>query len=121
MEDQTAADYGPTSPTRLAMDRMANKWTMLIVWALKTGPKRFTALRDAVPGVTSQVLTRSLRELERDGILTRHYYAQVPPRVEYELTDIGRSMCRPVNAVRAWAEQYAGAIEAARKAHDESI
>jgi DNA-binding HxlR family transcriptional regulator len=103
------------------MDRLAHKWTLLIVWALKRGPMRFTALRDAVPGVTSQVLTRSLRDLQRDGIVARRYFPEVPPRVEYALTDLGFTMCAPVTAVRAWAEKYADAIQTARADHDESI
>jgi len=116
--EETAADYGPGSPTRLALDRLAHKWTLLIVWALKAGPMRFTELRAAVPGVTAQVLTRSLRDLQRDGIVARRYFPEVPPRVEYALTDLGLTMCGPVNAVRAWAEKYADAIQAARAAHD---
>jgi DNA-binding HxlR family transcriptional regulator len=100
------------------MDRLAHKWTVLIVWALKPGPLRFTALKAAVPGITAQVLTRSLRDLERDGIVTRHHFPEVPPRVEYALTDLGHTMCGPVNAVRAWAETHAGELESARSAHD---
>jgi DNA-binding HxlR family transcriptional regulator len=102
----------------MAMDRLAHKWTMLIVWALKREPMRFTALRVAVPGVTSQVLTRSLRELQRDGLVDRRYFPEVPPRVEYALTDLGHSMCAPVTAVRAWAEKYGDTIRAARTAYD---
>jgi DNA-binding HxlR family transcriptional regulator len=102
------------------MDRLAHKWTLLIVWALKAGPMRFTALRTAVPGITSQVLTRSLRDLERDGIVARRYFREIPPRVEYALTDLGFSTCVPVNAVRAWAEKYADAIQAARATYDDS-
>jgi DNA-binding HxlR family transcriptional regulator len=118
--EETAADYAPGSRTRLAMDRLAHKWTLLIVWALKPGPLRFTALLAAVPGVTPQVLTRSLRDLEGDGIVSRRYFPEVPPRVEYALTDLGHTMCAPVTAVRAWAEKYADAIEAARATHDAS-
>lgn len=118
MAEESAADYGPGSPTRLALDRLAHKWTLLIVWALKAGPMRFTELRAAVPGVTAQVLTRSLRDLQRDGIVARRYFPEVPPRVEYTLTDLGLTMCVPVNAVRAWAEKYADAIQAARANHD---
>ena len=117
---ETAEDFGPGSPTRYAMDRLAHKWTVLIVWALKPGSLRFTALKAAVPGITSQVLTRSLRELQRDGIVTREHFPEVPPRVEYALTDLGHTMCGPVNAVRAWAETYAGALQAARAARDEA-
>ena len=118
--DETAADYGPGSPTRIAMDRLAHKWTVLIVWALKAGPMRFTSLRDAVPGITSQVLTRALRDLERDGIVLRRYFPEVPPRVEYALTDLGHTMCVPVNAVRTWAEKHADALASARAAYKEA-
>jgi DNA-binding HxlR family transcriptional regulator len=116
--EETAADYGPGSPTRLAIDRLAHKWTMLIVLALKAGPMRFTALRAAVPGITSQVLTRSLRGLERDGLVVRRYFPEVPPRVEYALTELGFTTCEPVTAVRTWAEKYADAIMEARNQYD---
>jgi DNA-binding HxlR family transcriptional regulator len=79
---------------------------------------RFTALRDAVPGVTSQVLTRSLRDLQRDGLVDRRYFPEVPPRVEYALTDLGFSMCAPVTAVRTWAEKHGDTIRSARAAYD---
>jgi DNA-binding HxlR family transcriptional regulator len=115
---ENAADYGVGSATRLGMDRLAHKWTPLIVFALKHGPLRFTELRRAVPEVTPQVLTRSLRDLERDGILVRRYFQEVPPRVEYGLTDLGLTMCEPVNAIRAWAEKYGDAILLARQRYD---
>lgn len=118
--EETAEDYAPGSPTRYAMERLAHKWTLLIVWALKAGPLRFTALKAAVPGVTPQVLTRSLRDLQRHGIVTRQHFLEVPPRVEYALTDLGETMCAPVTAVRVWAETYAADMEAARAAHEQS-
>ncbi len=62
------------------------------------------------------MLTRSLRDLERDGIVARSYFQEVPPRVEFELTDLGHTMCAPVNTVRAWAEEHAEAIQTARRA-----
>jgi DNA-binding HxlR family transcriptional regulator len=65
----------------------------------------FTELRKAVPGVTAQVLTRSLRALERDGIVVRRYFPEVPPCVEYGLTDLSFTLCEPVGAIRAWAEK----------------
>jgi len=103
----------------MALERLAHKWTVLIVWELRPGPLRFTELRAAAAGITSQVLTRSLRDLERDGIVIRRYYPEVPPRVEYELTELGHSMCTPVTAVRAWAEQYGPQILAARRHNEE--
>ena len=121
MPRESAADYGPGSAVRVALDRLAHKWTVLIVWALRPGPLRFTQLRDMTPGITSQVLTRSLRDLERDGIVVRRYFPEVPPRVEYELTALGHSMCAPVTAVRAWAEEHAQAIQQARDTHRASL
>lgn len=118
MSQETAADYGVGSPTRLGLECLAHKWTPLIVFALKGGPLRFTELRKAVPGVTGQVLTRSLRALERDGIVVRRYFPQVPPCVEYGLTDLGVTLCEPVGAIRAWAEKYGEAILTARQRYE---
>ncbi|HEX3201343.1 MAG TPA: helix-turn-helix domain-containing protein [Actinomycetes bacterium] len=118
MSQETAADYGVGSPTRLGLECLAHKWTPLIVFALKGGPLRFTELGKAVPGVTGQVLTRSLRALERDGIVVRRYFPQVPPCVEYGLTDLGVTLCEPVGAIRAWAEKYGEAILTARQRYE---
>lgn len=105
MSQETTADYAAGSPTRLGLECLTHKWTPLIVFALKQGPLRFTELRKAVPGVTAQVLTRSLRALERDGIVVRRYFPEVPPCVEYGLTDLGVTLCEPVGAIQAWAEK----------------
>jgi DNA-binding HxlR family transcriptional regulator len=118
VSQETAADYGAGSPTRLGLECLTHKWTPLIVFALKQGPLRFTELRKAVPGVTAQVLTRSLRALERDGIVVRRYFPQVPPCVEYGLTDLGVTLCEPVGAIRAWAEKYGEAILTARQRYE---
>src|SRR3954470_24747912 len=82
MTEDQLGDYAIGSPSRLALDVLAHKWTLLIVLALTGGPLRFTRLRSLVPGMTSQVLTDSLRELERDGIVLRHERAAAPPHVE---------------------------------------
>jgi DNA-binding HxlR family transcriptional regulator len=100
------------------MGVLAHKWTPLIVFALKQGPLGFTELRKSVPGVTSQVLTRSLRGLERDGIVARAYFPEVPPRVEYGLTDLGFTLCGPVSAIQIWAEKYGPAVIAARQRYE---
>ena len=108
MSEDQLADYAVGSPTRLALNVLAHKWTLLIVLALKRGPLRFTRLRSQVPGVTSQVLRDSLRELERDGIVVRQEFVAVPPHVEYSLTELGAtptpscpSRSPPPNAPRA--------------------
>lgn len=104
----------PKCPSRTVLKRIGERWTPMIVEALSEGPLRFTALRERIGGVTPKVLTQSLRSLEQDGLLTRTVFAQVPPRVEYELTDLGRSLLVPMRANRAWAEAHVDEILAAR-------
>jgi DNA-binding HxlR family transcriptional regulator len=118
MTDDRLGDYEVGSPTRLALNVLAHKWTLLIVLALKPGPLRFTRLRALVPGVTSQVLRDSLRELERDGIVNRQEFVAAPPHVEYSLTALGQSLCEPARAIRAWAEKNSSAVIAARQRFD---
>src|SRR3954469_22724970 len=118
MSEDLLADYAVGSPTRLALNVLAHKWTLLIVLALKGGPLRFTRLRSLVPGVTSQVLAASLRELERDGIVVRREHSAAPPHVEYSLTELGASLCQPARAIRAWAEKNGHAVIAARRRYD---
>src|SRR3954454_10043007 len=98
MTPETRADYDLESATRMALDCLAHKWTVLIILELKQGPLRFTQLRKAVPGVSPQVLTQSLRELHRNGMLQRRYFPEVPRAVEYDFPDLGFSLCEPVNA-----------------------
>ena len=119
MTEDRFGDYEVGSPTRLALNVLAHKWTLLIVLVLRGGPQRFTRLRSLVPGVTSQVLRDSLRELERDGIVVRQEFAAVPPHVEYSLTELGASLCEPARAIRAWAERHGPAVIAARQRYDD--
>src|SRR4051795_11332064 len=114
MTEDRLADYAVGSPARMALNVLAHKWTLLIVLALRGGPLRFTRLRALVPGVTSQVLRDSLRDLERDGIVDRQQFPAVPPHVEYGLTALGQSLCEPARAIRAWAERHGPAVIAAR-------
>lgn len=97
--------YDPGCPGRLALDRIGDRWTVLIVGILEGGTHRFSELRDAVGGITPKVLTQTLRAMERDGLVDRKIYAEVPPRVEYSLTDLGRSLVVPIEAIRTWAMQ----------------
>jgi DNA-binding HxlR family transcriptional regulator len=118
MTDEQLADFEVGSPTRLALNVLAHKWTLLIVLALKRGPLRFTRLRSLVPGVTSQVLADSLRELERDGVVVRQEFVATPPHVEYSLTELGATLCEPARAIRAWAEANGPAVLSARRHYD---
>jgi DNA-binding HxlR family transcriptional regulator len=107
--------------SRVVLDRIGDRWTVLVVVALCDGALRFSQLRSKIEGVTPKVLTQTLRALERDGLLTRTVFAEVPPRVEYELTELGRDLLAPIDAVRIWAEQHASRIVANRERHDEGI
>jgi DNA-binding HxlR family transcriptional regulator len=110
--------YDPSCPSRTVLDRIGDKWSTLVVLVLLDGPQRFSHLRAEVGGVAPKVLTETLRRLERDGILTRTAYPEIPPRVEYELTPLGRSLEDPIRAITSWAEQNMPRIVRARDAYD---
>lgn len=99
--------------------RVADKWTMLILEALaQGGTLRFTRVADAVPGISQKMLTQTLRQMERDGVLTRTVYPVVPPRVEYTLTPLGQGLGAAFCGVWLWAEANLDTIEAARRDFD---
>jgi DNA-binding HxlR family transcriptional regulator len=109
--------YSRDCPSRVVLDRIGDRWTALIVGLLEDGPRRFGELRDAM-GITAKVLTETLRTLERDGILTRTTYSEMPPRVEYQLTPLGLTLREPLAAIRDWAEAHVEEILAARDRAD---
>ncbi len=98
--------------------RVGDKWSVLIVALLGDGPKRFNEIKRLVGGISQRMLTLTLRGLERDGLVTRTVFPTVPPRVDYELTELGRSLWRPVEALGAWARANQAQIEAARRRFD---
>lgn len=104
--------------SRVVLDRIGDRWTVLVVVALADGRLRFSELRTRIEGITPKVMTQTLRALERDGLITREVFAEVPPRVEYELTELGRDLLAPIDAVRIWAEQHANRIVENRDAYD---
>jgi DNA-binding HxlR family transcriptional regulator len=108
--------YNEHCPTRVVLDRIADKWTVLIVGALDDKTKRFGELRREIGGVSQKMLTQTLRGLERDGIVVRSVYASVPPKVEYSLTDLGRTLVHILEGIRAWSESN---IESVLKARDD--
>jgi DNA-binding HxlR family transcriptional regulator len=110
--------FNKLCPTRQVLDLIADKWTVLIIRQLAGGTMRFAQLRRTVGGISQKVLTNTLRELERNGILTRKVYASVPPRVEYTLTDLGRSLDDLVEGVCRWAETNIERVQAARARHE---
>jgi DNA-binding HxlR family transcriptional regulator len=100
------------------LDVIANKWTNLVVCALRDGPMRFGHLRRHLEGITQKMLTQTLRALERDGLVTRTLYPTIPPRVDYELTDLGREAAGLFDGLIVWAEQHVAEITAARHRYE---
>ncbi|MFL5072217.1 MAG: winged helix-turn-helix transcriptional regulator [Xanthobacteraceae bacterium] len=98
--------------------RVGDKWTVLVVSLLGDGPKRFNEIRRGLGSISQRMLTLTLRGLERDGLVTRTVYPTIPPRVDYELTELGHSLLRPVSGLGLWARQNRSAIEAARRRFD---
>jgi DNA-binding HxlR family transcriptional regulator len=98
--------------------RVGDKWTVLVVATLGHGPMRFNELRRALGSISQRMLTLTLRALERDGLVTRTVFPTIPPRVDYELTRLGRSLLEPVNALASWAIKNRAGIQDARRRFD---
>ncbi|MET9491345.1 MULTISPECIES: winged helix-turn-helix transcriptional regulator [unclassified Nocardia] len=107
--------YSPKCPTRQVLDHIAGKWTILVVDALlQQDTMRYTELSRRIGGVSQKMLTQTLRSLEGDGFLTRTMHPTIPPRVEYQLTPLGRSLAEPISALRQWTETHINEVERAR-------
>src|SRR5271157_5982459 len=98
--------------------RVGDKWSVLVVTRLGGGPLRFNELRRAIGGISQRMLTLTLRGLERDGLVTRTAFPTVPPRVDYQLTRLGRSLLEPVSRLGTWAREHRTAIQDARRRYD---
>ena len=98
--------------------RVGDKWSVLIISSLGDGPRRFNEIKRMVGGISQRMLTLTLRGLERDGLVTRTVFPTIPPRVDYELTDLGRSLWKPVEALGTWAREHLPEIEAAKARFD---
>jgi len=120
---------GPTPPPHSLDDhdcrgvasvlaRVGDKWSVFVIMMLGDGPKRFNELKRMVGGISQRMLTLTLRGLERDGLVTRTVFPTIPPRVDYELTDLGRGLSQPVKALGEWAASHQDQIEAARSRFD---
>jgi len=103
---------------REVLDRIGDKWSLLVIATLRARRLRFTELRQHIPGISQRMLTLTLRQLERDGLIERTAYAEVPPRVEYELTRLGGTLVDWAIALGDWANENRGTIEASRAAYD---
>jgi DNA-binding HxlR family transcriptional regulator len=103
------------------LQRVGDKWTVLVVGKLGNGAMRFNELRTSVGGISQKMLTTTLRGLERDGFVTRTVFPTIPPRVDYELTDLGRELLEPVNALGEWARINTERVKAARARFDGNL
>ena len=106
-------------PVRNVLDHISTKWTPLILLTLQAGPLRFSQLHKQVPDISKRMLTQSLRDLERDGLLSRKVFPTKPPSVEYELTALGASVMVPMGALVSWAEKNFEKIKLSRQTFDQ--
>ena len=104
---------------REVLNRVGDKWSVQIVSLLGDGPMRFSDLRRSIEGISQRMLTLTLRGLERDGIVTRTVFPEIPPRVEYELTKLGNTLLEPIQGLAEWAEKHRTSIQDARVKFDQ--
>jgi DNA-binding HxlR family transcriptional regulator len=110
--------YQAGCPTRRILDRIGDRWTVLIVSVLGDGDARFSELRRRIEGVSQKMLTQTLRGLERDGLVRRTVYPEVPVRVEYALTEAGRTLLEPLRALQEWSIEHLSDVSASQHAYD---
>lgn len=103
---------------REVLNRVGDKWSVLVIGLLGDGPKRFSELRRMIEGISQRMLTLTLKGLERDGLITRTVYPTIPPRVEYQLTNLGRTLLEPIVGLAKWAGKNREKIQAAREQYD---
>jgi DNA-binding HxlR family transcriptional regulator len=109
---------GKCLAVREVLNRVGDKWSVQVVALLGDGKKRFSELRRGIDGISQRMLTLTLKGLERDGLITRTAYPTIPPRVEYELTKLGRSLLNPIKELGDWAGQNRERIQIARNRYD---
>ncbi|MEU4394728.1 helix-turn-helix domain-containing protein [Kribbella sp. NPDC023855] len=106
-------------PIAPVVDLVFGRWTAHVLWVLTyEGRMRFTELQQQLPAVSPKVLTQRLRQLERDGLIERTYYSEMPPRVEYETTELGRTLSPVFQALNAWSDRHLGEVDEARLRYD---
>jgi DNA-binding HxlR family transcriptional regulator len=111
--------YGDCRGVASILARVGDKWSVFVIMMLGDGPKRFNEIKRLIGGISQRMLTLTLRGLERDGLVTRTVFPTIPPRVDYELTDLGRGLTKPVMTLGQWAVDHQREIEAARARFDE--
>ena len=112
--------FSASCPTRQVLDLIADKWTALVIGALENEPQRFSQIQRRIDGISQKMLTQTLRSLERDGLVERTVYAEVPPRVVYKLTPLGETLRAPIAEIRHWAETHIGEVSAAQTVYDQA-
>jgi DNA-binding HxlR family transcriptional regulator len=111
--------YQGNCPTRAVLDRIADKWTTLIIGILaQHDRRRFSELKRLIGGISQKMLTQTLRELERDGLVKRTMYPEIPPRVEFALTPLGKTLCGPISALTQWAHEHIDEVKRAQNEFD---
>ena len=100
------------------LDKIANKWTILIIYALTQGKKRYSELKQQIKGISSKMLVQNLRNLERNGLINREVYPTVPPQVDYSLTALGESLAEPLAVLGEWAYRHIGDVHASVEQYD---
>ena len=113
-----ADPFDPRCPSRRVLDRIGDRWSVLVILVLSDGTKRYGDLARTIGGVSQKMLTQTLRGLERDGLVTRTVYAEVPPRVEYDLTELGQSLLDAVQGLTDWATTHMVEVVKARTSYD---
>ncbi|MBQ1025356.1 helix-turn-helix domain-containing protein [Micromonospora sp. C95] len=113
--------YQADCPTRRILDRIGDRWTVLIVSILGDGDARFSELRRRIEGVSQKMLTQTLRGLERDGLVRRTVHPEVPVRVEYALTEAGRTLLGPLRALQQWSIDHLSDVSASQDAYDKRL
>lgn len=113
--NETTSEFEQPCPIRDVLDRIGDQWSLLVLETLQGGTMRFNELMRAIGDISKQMLSRTLKHLEQDGFVRRTLYAEVPPRVEYELTELGRSFLVPMKGLVVWADTHHRTICASRK------
>lgn len=112
--------YQTECPTRLVLNRIADKWAVLVLGLLETETKRFSTLQREIGGISQKMLTQTLRGLERDGLIARTIYPTVPPKVEYTITPLGKTLVGLLAALRVWSETHIEQVLEAQRAYDKA-
>src|SRR6266851_1922383 len=118
---KTETEPDPACELRNILDRIADKWSLLVICVLADGTRRFSELRREIDGISQRMLTLTLRQLEREGLVNRTVFPVVPPRVDYQLTPLGSTLLDTIQSLVAWAGEHGHEIAAARAAYDARV